>query len=314
MTSQPERPTRKAQLKPARFLDPKSDIVFKKIFGEHPELTISFLNGVLPLPQGGLITSISYLPTEQSPRIPIMKNTIVDVKCTDEKGRVFIVEMQFNWSTNFMKRLLFGVSKAYVQQLDRGDNYHSLCPVYGLDIVNDVFDPTDEWYHHYRSVNVKDTNKVLPGLELIFLELPKFKPQTTEHRRMGVLWLRFLREIDEKSVDVPEDFTNDPYLSQALEIAQESGYTAAELDTYDRYWDAVRVEKTVARDAKEIGFTPGREEGRVEGRVEGRAEGVAEATETFAIRMIKKGSPLQDISEMTGLSLDDLHSLASKIR
>lgn len=66
--------------KPLRLLDPKSDIVFKKIFGQHPELIKSFLNGVLPLPEGRLIKSVSYLTPEQSPRIPAMKNTIVELK------------------------------------------------------------------------------------------------------------------------------------------------------------------------------------------------------------------------------------------
>lgn len=31
-----------------RFLDPRSDIVFKRIFGKHPEILRDFLNGVLP--------------------------------------------------------------------------------------------------------------------------------------------------------------------------------------------------------------------------------------------------------------------------
>lgn len=75
------------------YLDPKSDIVFKRIFGEHPDLVKSFLNSVMPLPEGGLIETVSYLATEQVPRIPGLKNTIVDVKCTDQSGRIFIIEM-----------------------------------------------------------------------------------------------------------------------------------------------------------------------------------------------------------------------------
>src|SRR5437879_1693480 len=89
-----------------RLLDPKSDIVFKKIFGQHPELIKSFLNSVLPLPKGRLIESVKYLTPEQSPRIPSMKNTIVDVKCTDQNGHIFIVEMQMSWSKSFLKRFL----------------------------------------------------------------------------------------------------------------------------------------------------------------------------------------------------------------
>ena len=32
----------------SQYLDPKADVVFKKIFGDHPHLLISFLNAVLP--------------------------------------------------------------------------------------------------------------------------------------------------------------------------------------------------------------------------------------------------------------------------
>ena len=75
-----------------RYLDPKSDVVFKKIFGEHPHLLKSFLNAVLPLEEDRLIVELEYLPVEQVPAIPILKRTIVDVKCKDQQGQIFIVD------------------------------------------------------------------------------------------------------------------------------------------------------------------------------------------------------------------------------
>jgi predicted transposase/invertase (TIGR01784 family) len=297
-TSAPQKGTTSTgSLKPARFLDPKSDLVFKNIFGERKEMTISFLNGILPLDEGHLIQSIEYLPSEQVPRIPTMKNTIVDVKCTDESGRIFIVEMQFNWFSSFMKRVLFGASKAYVQQLKRGEDFESLCPVYGLAIVNENFDKSDEWFHHYKTVNIKNTNKVLPGLELFFLELQKFQPRTFEHRKMGVLWLRFLREIDEMVTDVPAEFTENPLINQALELTQESAYTPAQLEGYDRFWDAIRVEKTVAADARRAG----------------REEGV-EINRTETVKsMIREGCPLQLITNVTKFSISAIQKIKKEL-
>src|SRR5476649_985801 len=107
----------------SRYLDPKADVVFKKIFGDHPKLLISFLNAVLPLEEKHLIVSLTYLPTEQIPDIPEFKRTIADVKCTDAQGRVFIVEMQMNWTDSFKQRLLFGTSQAFVKQLEKGEEY-----------------------------------------------------------------------------------------------------------------------------------------------------------------------------------------------
>jgi predicted transposase/invertase (TIGR01784 family) len=116
MAKQKKGKTRVQADRPIRLLDVKSDVVFKKIFGQHPELIKSFLNGILPLSEGHLIEKITYLTPEQSPRIPSMKNTIVDVKCTDQQDRIFIVEMQLSWRASFMNRFLFGASKAYVSK------------------------------------------------------------------------------------------------------------------------------------------------------------------------------------------------------
>ena len=125
-----------------KYLDPKSDVVFKKIFGQHPHLLKSFLNAVLPLPEDGLIVELEYLPTEQIPTIPLFKRTIADVKCQDSQGKIFIVEMQIEWTDSFMQRLLFSTAHAYVKQLNRGEAYHLLNPVYGLGLINSTFDKT----------------------------------------------------------------------------------------------------------------------------------------------------------------------------
>lgn len=114
----------------SRYLDPKADVVFKKIFGEHPKLLISFLNALLPLEEDGFIVAIHYLPVEQIPDIPEFKRTIADVKCTDARGRVFIVEMQMNWTDSFKQRLLFGASQALVKQVKKGEEYKLLQPVW----------------------------------------------------------------------------------------------------------------------------------------------------------------------------------------
>src|SRR5689334_22500731 len=100
-----------------RYLNPKADIVFKRIFGEHPHLLIHFLNSLLPLSDAEQIQSLEYLPAEQAPKIPEFKRSIVDVKCKDKQGRIFIVEMQMEWSTGFMQRMLFNSAHAYVKQL-----------------------------------------------------------------------------------------------------------------------------------------------------------------------------------------------------
>ncbi|MGN0833902.1 MAG: PD-(D/E)XK nuclease family transposase [Kiritimatiellia bacterium] len=63
----------------ARYIDPKADVTFKKVFGEHNHLVISLLNALLHFEDGKQVESIEYFPAEPVPRIPTGKNTIVDL-------------------------------------------------------------------------------------------------------------------------------------------------------------------------------------------------------------------------------------------
>jgi len=58
-----------------RYLDPKNDLVFKKVFGGHAHILLSLLNALLPLEDEQIIEEIEYLPAELVPEIPIIKNS-----------------------------------------------------------------------------------------------------------------------------------------------------------------------------------------------------------------------------------------------
>lgn len=48
-----------------KYLDPKADLTFKKVFGEHPDLVTSLLNALLPFERDDeKIVSVEYLPAE----------------------------------------------------------------------------------------------------------------------------------------------------------------------------------------------------------------------------------------------------------
>ena len=124
----------------ARYLNPKNDFIFKRIFGEHPDLLISFLNALMPFESGRQIEEIEYLSPELVPESPIKKYSIVDVRCMDNFKRQFIIEMQIYWTEAFYKRIVFNAEKAYVRQLDNAEDFKLLQPVYTLAILNQNFD------------------------------------------------------------------------------------------------------------------------------------------------------------------------------
>lgn len=321
-----------------KYLDPKADLTFKKVFGEHPDVVRSFLNALLPLPADAPIETIEYLPAELVPVTPLRKNSIVDVRCKDSQGRQFLVEMQMLWSPEFKQRVLFNASKAYVRQLDVKENYKLLQPVYSLNLVNEVFEPElPEYYHHYKVLHVEHSDRVIEGIQLVFVELPKFTPHTLTEKRMQVLWLRYLTEVNEKTRQVSQDLLAEPEIQKAVDLLEESAFSPAQLQGYDDFWDAVRVERTIREGAESYGYEKGMTKGLADGMAKGMEEGMAKGMEegmakgladglakgmeegmakgelqralAIARKMKQCGMSDQQIRELTGLSAEQMDRL-----
>ena len=313
---------------PKRYLDPKIDLAFKRVFGEHANLLKSFLNALLPLPAGGQIDSLEYLTPEQAPEIPgLYKHSIVDVKCTDQKGRIFIVEMQMMWSASFEQRMVFGASQAYVKQLRAGQTWRELKPVYALAIVNGTFPAAsgiaaDDYYHHYRIVNVEHPKQMLTGLEFVFIELPKFKPEGRGEKRLQTRWLRFLREVGAAPSQVIDaELLQDRDIAEALNLVEQGGFTEAELAGYHTALDQTTTYISMLEDADAKGRAEGEAEGIAKGKAEGKAEGIAEGIAdgiakgerakalAIAYELLADGLSLERVAALTGLSIEELRAL-----
>ena len=264
-----------------RYLDPKNDLTFKKVFGQHPHLLKSFLNALLPLEEDAQIVSLQYLPAELVPEVP-----------------------EVLWTPSFMSRVLFNASKAYVKQLRVGQEYKYLQPVYSLNLVDDTFiKESAEWYHHYGVVNVANTEHRIDGLTFVFVELPKFRPQTLPQKKLQVLWLRYLTEVGEETKEIPAELLGNQDVNEAIEYLRESAFSEEEMAAYDKYWDGIRVERTLLADAIAEGEAKGRAEGRAEGEVLGRLK--------TALAMFRKGIPHADVADLTGLPADDIRRVAA---
>ncbi len=325
-----------------KYLDPKADLTFKKVFGEHKNLVISLLNALLPLKSDERVESIEYWPAEKIPdRTEAEKYSIVDVCCKDNKKREFIVEMQMTWTDSFKRRVLLNASKAYVAQTGKGMNYSSLQPVYALNFVNAVFlEDVDDYYHYYHLVHDKYTDEVIDGLHLIFIELKKFRPVSFSERKMQVLWLRFLTEINEKTVEAPAELLQNAEVNEALEIVERAAFSDEDMRFYDRFWDRVSTQRTFEEEVKRKAEERAKEkaekwaeervrkaeamaEAKIE-QVEAMAEAKIEQAEAKAeqaeakmkqttidtARKLKSmGLPAKQIAEVTGLTAEQIEKI-----
>ena len=166
--------------------------------------------------------------------------------------------MQMFWTDSFKSRVQFNAAKAYVKQIDQGDEYKGLEPVYALSIVNQDFEnETENHYHHYKLVETTESKLILNGLELIFIELNKFMRNINtinyNYKKNNILWLRFLAEIKNQTEMISKDLLEIPEIAKAVELTKESSFTKAELEVYDKYWDAVSIQKSIVIDSEAKG-------------------------------------------------------------
>lgn len=294
-----EKKTNESVTMSGKYLDPKADLTFKLVFGEHPDLVMSLLNALLPLDEDGQITSVEYWPSELVPENPGKKDSVVDVRCTDQRGRQFIVEMQLYWNEFFQQRVLLNASKAVVRQLDKGMNYKLIQPVYCLNLVNDIgfeSDP-DEFYHDYAIVNVEHSDRIIEGLRFVYVELPKFKPKTIAEKKMAVLWLRFLTEINLTTENAPAELLENELTKKALSIVERSAMSEAQLNTYEKYWMNLTDEEGIALARYNRGVK------------DGMAQGEQKKAMSVARNLKLMNLSVADIAKATGLTEEDIDKL-----
>ena len=278
-----------------KYLSPKADLTFKLVFAEHKDLMMSLLNALLPLAEDAPITYIEYETPEMAPDRKDGKNSIVDVRCKDAKGRHFLVEMQMSWDEEFKKRVIMNASKAVMKQVGRAELYTLIQPVFSLNLLNEKMkgEAPEEFYHDYAILNVDHPECSLDYLRFVFVELPKFQPRNIMEKKMAVLWLRFLTEINEDTVEAPADLLENEEISKALSIVEKSAMSEAQLYAYERFWDAVNNEHVLMEGRYKDGIEKGIEKEKLEA----------------AFRMKVKNYPLEDIEEITGLTPEEIEAL-----
>lgn len=82
-------------------------------------------------------------------------------------------------------------------------------------------------------MDIKNPDQTIDEMHLIFIELPKFKPHSFHDKKMMVLWLRYLTEINEKTRQAPAELLENPDTCKALDIVKESAFTEAQMAGYE---------------------------------------------------------------------------------
>lgn len=288
-----------------RYIRPKADITFNRVFGEHPDIVISFLNGLLPLADDEQIVEIEYLTAEMMPEIPLREDSFVNVSCKDSGGRQFLVQILLDMFAEFHQyvKLNDNDSKAYLRPLASGDDYKIDTPIYSLNLIHEAYDVKLEgYYHHYPIVQIEYSEKVIEGLQIVLIELPKFRADCShEDRSLRTLWLRFLEEITEKVRYAPDELLAVPEINKAVDCLEKYKFSDGEICNYVRFWETVSYQISV-RAAREGLYKKHFELGRAREIARKRIE------EKFKMARNLKAMSMsyETICKVTGLSIEDI--------
>jgi predicted transposase/invertase (TIGR01784 family) len=279
-----------------RYIDPFTDFGFKKLFGEecNKDLLLDFLNELLHKEEGKII-SLTYLKSEQLGRSEEDRKAIFDLYCENERGEKFIVEMQKTKQTFFKDRALYYSTFPIVKQAIPGDWNYELKAVYTVAILDFVFeedkDAPDKYRYDVMLTDI-DTHKIFyKKLTFTYLSMPKFNKNIDELETRFEKWMYVLKNL--KRLDRLPDKLREKVFEKIFAAAEIAKLNHEE---YNQYIDSFKA----YRDWKNSLDTA---------RDEGEAKGRAERDIEIAIKMLEKGISIDDISDMTGLSKEQIEQL-----
>lgn len=292
-----------------KFVNPKNDVAFRKIFGsqEKSEILISFLNAVLGLSGDKALQAVRILNPYQTPKLEKLKTTILDVRATDHRGVSFIVEMQIAYTAGIRKRFTYYLAKAYSSQIERGEDYPKLNQVIFIGVLDFVlFDNKnrpDRYLSRHQILDTETYQQEFTDLELNFIELPRFTKQADQVTTLLDKWLYFLKHADD--LEVIPDHVDDAGLEQAYKSADQFGWSREDLEAYEYRGMRIQDERGAIEHAREEGHKAGREEGHKVGREEGYQAGRLET----AANLLAMGLSREQVAQATGLSIEELNNL-----
>ena len=286
-----------------RYINPYTDFGFKKLFGTelNKDLLISFLNALFEGKQ--VVSDIRYLNSEQLGINALSRRAIFDVYCETVDGEKFIVEMQNVYQPFYKDRSVFYSTFPIREQANMGNWNFELKSVYTIGILNFVF-PEDEYsedclYHEIKLMDTEDKHVFFDKLTFMYIEMPKFNKTEDQLVTMLDKWLFVLRNLTrlmEKPAALQERI-----FTRLFEQAEIAKFNKEDRRGYEQSMKAYRDISNAIIGAKMLG----RKEGIEEGRKEGRKESLIE----IARKLKAKGMGQYDISEIIGLSVDDMEGV-----
>ena len=284
-------------------VSPTLDIMAKKIFSL-PEVTAAFIRDILELDvvdaqivEGSQPHSMAYEEDD-------LFSTAVDVRAKLHDGTEVIIEIQIRKQQYFLNRFHYCLANQLVENVQKlrqqGQThkmYEQMEPVYGIAILEKSLLLDEEAAINKYWLTNSRTGKQLKAyykngkhqnlLQVAFLELDKYN-KDENLTDAGRQWLEFFGNL-------PFTKTPSQAVAHADSLLDSSSWTKEEKTMID---ERIRIQENY-----DMTLETAIDEAREEGLEQGRKQLVCE--------MISRGMTPELISEMTGLSLEEIETLLS---
>ena len=288
-----------------RFINPFTDMGFKRIFGQevNKNLLIDFLNNLLEGEKR--IIDITFLDKEQLATAADDRSCIYDIYCENENGERFIVEMQNRGHRNFKERAIYYLSRTIANQGRKGPDWmFDLKAVYGVFFMNFHLESRQTKFRTDVSLRDMRTNKPFSDkMRFIFLDLPAFTKDEETCETDFERWIYVL-----KNMEILQRMPFKARKSVFEELEKIADISALSKEDQEKYEHIIKVYRDNLV-TEQWAIEKGLEKGLKKGLEEGRKEGIEIERLKNARGMKAKGYPLEDIAQITGLSVEEIQKL-----
>lgn len=233
-------------------IDPKIDCVFKALLGseENRNLLVHFLNAVLADDLSAPIAEVEILNPYNDKEFLDDKLSVVDVKAKDSAGRRYQIEIQLLSYRHLPERMVYTWCDIVSQQLQSGQDYSLLKPVYSIWLLAENLLPgEDEYAHEYTLCDRLGRNLGnLGGIHL--LELKKFTAERIETEEQR--WLRFFKEGEQLDDAALPDWMNTEEMRQAMNTLKLFSEKERDYFAYQARQDFLREQRTLQAEREEM--------------------------------------------------------------
>lgn len=230
----------------------------------------------------------------QSSFPPLRFDGSMDFVCRLDSGDYALVEMQVIPENNWDRRALGYVAAFYGNQLNTGGQWKHIRKVIGVNILGGGRgdkvpwrDAPDQCMRHCKFEDqLNGKGRFIDGIELIQYSVMN-APMVDDQEKND--WMTFFQRAHHMTEEDVAARIKTPAVLEAFELAQISKLPAevrASYEAEDEKYDRYSMHTAEIRQAAEI-----------KGKME------------VALKMIKRGHPLHEIAEDTGLSSEDIKSI-----